>query len=254
MKILNNISLPATREEALEECKKECPGPEKCSHGGEILYQPHSDVYGPYFIECPIYNKWKHQMDLNKRIMDAIPKKFWDRSLENFQPYNKDLKAALNIAQKYAANKAWSMGANLIFLGRYGVGKTHLMAGIAREAIKNGYIAVFIVASSLTFSDLNEIKTLFKKIRDVDLVAIDDVSTETEHKFILSEIFDLINYRYEAEKGLLLSSNLQPSEFKKTLGERILDRLIERSVFLNISNTESYRKRKRTDYLGWMKG
>jgi len=251
---LSNISLPATREEALEDCKKECPGPENCPQGGEILYQPRDDKYGPYFVECPVYARWKLQMELNKKIMDTIPKKFWNKSFENFKPYNKDLKAALNIAQRYVAKKAWMVGANIIFLGGYGVGKTHLTAAIVREIIKEGYNAAFIVASSLVYSDLEEIKAVFKKIRDIDLVAVDDISAETEHKFILSEIFDLINYRYEAEKGIILTSNLPPSEFKEALGERILDRLIERSAFVNISNTESFRKRKRSDYLEWMEG
>lgn len=252
MKSSRSILSP-DRNEAIKQCQAECPGVEKCPHGGIILYQPPEDIYGPFFIECQLYSKWKLQLELNKKIMDTIPKKFWDKTLDNFKPYTKDLKAALNAAQRYVAKKAWSIGANLIFLGSYGVGKTHLAAGIVREAIKEGYTAAFIVASSLVFNNLDEIRETFKRLRDIDLVAIDDVSIETEHKFVLSEIFDLINYRYEAEKGLILTSNLQPNEFKKALGERILDRLLERSVFIKISDTESFRKKKRSEYLGWMK-
>lgn len=246
-------SIPKSKEEALRICRENCFSPEKCPFGGEILYQPEDDKYGPYFVECPIYAKWKLQMELNQKIMDIIPRKFWDKSFENFKPYNEELKKVLNVAVKYVADKAYLKGTNLIFLGGYGVGKTHLAAAIVKEVIKDGCNAVFIVTSSLTFASIEEIREKFGRIRDVDLVVLDDISAEAEHKVVLSEIFNLLNYRYEDEKGLVLTSNLSPSEFKEALGERMMDRLIERSIFLNISKTKSFRRRKRSDFLDILK-
>ena len=109
------------------------------------------------------------------------------------------------------------------------------------------------MTSSLTFASIEEIREKFGRIRDVDLVVLDDISAEAEHKVVLSEIFNLLNYRYEDEKGLVLTSNLSPSEFKEALGERMMDRLIERSIFLNISKTKSFRRRKRSDFLDILK-
>jgi len=249
---LNNISLPETKEQAINECLESCPGPEKCRFAGELLYQPPNDIYGPYVFKCLKYAAWIKQLEIEKKIMDIIPKKFWGKSFENFQPISKDLSMALDICQKYVNKSAWSLGANMILLGGYGVGKTHLIAAILREAIKNGYTAVFVVASSLVLNDLEEIRRVFREIRDVDLVAIDDISAETNHKFVLSEIFELINYRYEAEKGMILTSNLQPTSFKNALGERIMDRLLERSMFIRIQDVDSFRKKRREKFLNWL--
>lgn len=184
-------------------------------------------------------------MELEATVMWIIPRKFWDRTFGNFEVLSEDLALALSMAKKYVEKQIWKQGANLILLGPYGTGKTHLAAAITREAIVRHSTAVFITAP--TIHQMN-----FNTVKDVDLLTIDDISSETNDKETLKKLFLTINYRYEAEKGIVITSNLSLERFKKIFGSRIFDRLYERSVFVVIKDTSSYRKRKREQYLDWL--
>lgn len=203
-------------------------------------------------FDCPMYTKWRKQIEFEKKVMDSVPKKFWDKTFQNFKSTSEDLEFALDTSKKYAAKRAWEKGANLIIFGKYGVGKTHLAASIIHEAIKHNSNAVLVTAPSLSIGNIDDIRERFRRIRDVDLMAIDDFSSETSHKMVAQEIFELINYRYESEKGMVMTTNLTAKELKDSLGDRIFDRVQERTVMVEISDVESYRKKKRREYISWM--
>ncbi len=252
----NPLCFGQTKNKAFEKCKATCPGPDKCPQGGALFYSPVRSVnelpYGPYSFECEIYRVWRKQIELERKVMDSVPKKFWDKSFLNFNAHSADLSFALEISKKYAHKRAWKSGANLVLLGKYGVGKTHLAASIIRQATSDGDNAILSTASSFANGDIKKIRERFKEIRGVDLVAIDDFSVETSHKMIAQEIFELINYRYESEMGMVITTNLSPNELKNSLGDRIFDRVQERTVMVEISDAESYRKRRRKGYVEWM--
>lgn len=241
-----------SQQEAVSKCLKSCPGPEECPVAGVLYFQPTDDIYGPYSFKCPRYAKWKKQVELEKKVMESIPKKFWDKTFDNYVPLSNDTRNALSVCKKYSQFQAWKTGSNLILLGAYGTGKTHLAAAIIRSAISKGNNAVLVTAPSLASGTIDDIRERFKCIRDVDLIAIDDFSNESEHKLIAQEIFELINYRYEAEKGLVMTSNLSPNELKESLGDRVFDRVLERTLILHVKDVGSYRKNKREKYLEWV--
>jgi DNA replication protein DnaC len=184
--------------------------------------------------------------------MESVPKKFWDKTFNNYIGLSKDTKLALNISKKYAKANAWNTGSNLIILGSYGTGKTHLAASIVRYAISKGQNAVLVTAPSLASGSIDDIRERFRHIPNIDLIAIDDFSNESEHKMVAREIFDLLNYRYEAERGIVLTSNLTPKDLRESLGDRVFDRVLERTLILHIKDIGSYRKTKREKYLEWV--
>ena len=242
-----------TKNEAFEKCKATCQGPQNCPFNGTLFYMPSAkSLYGPYAFDCPIYKKWRKQLELEKRVMESIPKKFWDRTFQNFEAVSEDLALALNITKKYVAKRAWEKGANIVISGKYGVGKTHLAASVIHEAIKLNFNAVFITAPSLVNGSINDIRDKFQEIKQIELIALDDFSIETSHKMIAKEMFELINYRYESEKGMVMTTNLSAVELKESLGDRIFDRMQERTVIIKIADVESYRKKKRREYISWM--
>lgn len=204
-------------------------------------------------FDCPVYAKWRKQIELEKKVMDSAPKKFFDKTFQNFKAISKDLEFAFNMSKKYAKASAWTKGVNLIIFGKYGVGKTHLAAAIIHEAIKHNFNAVLVTAPSLSIGGIDDIRKKFNSMRKFDLVAIDDFSSETSHKMVALNIFDLINYRYESEKGMVMTTNLTANELKNSLGDRIFDRVQERTAMVEISDVESYRKTKRWEYIDWMR-
>ena len=233
---------------AVDKCRESCGGPQKCRTGGLVEYMENGITSRVF---CPVMEKYLRQIKIQQKIMNALPKNFWDRSFENFISRTPDLKAA-NTAKKFSEKKAWKIGANLVFLGGYGTGKTHLAAAIVSDAISRGSTAAFVTSTSLTGS-IQEISARFEDLKTIELVAIDDVAVEQENKIVMQKMFELINYRYEAELGTVMTSNLNPKEFKDLMGERIWDRLAERVFIVYIQDAESFRKQKRDEYVDWLR-
>jgi len=239
-----------SQERAFERCKEKCPGPDKCPNGGIILYKAQGGLERAFY--CPLYQSWRKQIELQSKITASLPRRFWDKGFHNFEKLTEDLVIAYDTAKKFAESQAYMRGSNLILLGGYGVGKTHLASAVAKHAIEHGRIAAFIPAPHMAAGSLPDISERFNAMKDADLVVIDDFSTELEHKAVSRELFVLVNYRYEVEKGMVITSNLKPEDFRLAVGDRIFDRLAERSVIVYIQDAESYRVRKRQKYVGWL--
>lgn len=238
-----------SQEKAFKLCKEKCPGPSKCPTGGIIFYKAPGGQEKAFW--CPFYQNFRRQIEIEKRVMDSIPRRFWNRGFHNFERLTEDLSLAYTMALKFAESEAYMSGSNLIILGPYGVGKTHLAAAIARRAIEGGRTVAFVPAPHLSAGTLNDISDRFRAMKDADLIVIDDFSTELDHKALARELFALVNYRYEAEKGIVITSNLSPEAFREAVGDRIFDRLAERSVIVEIRDATSYRMRRRDRYIDW---
>lgn len=242
----------STPTKAYAECKKMCPGPENCEVNGALYYQPLEEPYGPYLFLCPVYEKYRKQIEIEKSVMDVIPKKFWNKSFGNYVANTKDTRTALKLSKKYVEKTVWKGGGNLIFYGPYGTGKTHLASAIIRKAIENGANGAFVTASMLSSGDFTEMRKRFKALREIELLVIDDFTNEADHGFVGKELFNLVNYRYECELGMVLTTNLEPEDLAESLGGRIFDRLTERTVIIKIMGG-SYRKQKRKKYIEWVR-
>ncbi|MGN7479863.1 IS21-like element helper ATPase IstB [Solibacillus silvestris] len=142
---------------------------------------------------------------------------------------------------------------NLIFLGPPGVGKTHIAIGLGLEAIRKGYRVLFISMGELipllkTEEYLRKSQLQMKKIRDADLVIIDDLMYMAMDQNEANLFFHLVNHLYE-RSSIILTSNKGPEEWGELLGDQgittaILDRLLHRSEVLHL-NGESHRIRNR---------
>ena len=80
---------------------------------------------------------------------------------------------------------------------------------------------------------------------------LDDLSSETEYGTTNHRIFELINHRYEAGVGTIITSNLDIADFNEAVGARIFDRLKERTLIFELSGIGSYREKKRERYVTW---
>lgn len=235
------------RDEAIKSCKSACPGADKCSKSGCIYFR---DETGRTVVHiCSIFEKWKKQEELNEKIKRNIPKKFWDKSLENFEQMTVKEQEALFYSMRFVEHKAWKKGANMIFFGNYGSGKTHLSVGIAKKALEKGETVVFLTSTSL-FRDIETVRKTFESVRDVDLLIIDDISVETDYMHIMNPMYETLNYRYESEKGMVITTNADMPGIIKIFGERLFDRIQERAVFYEMLG-DSYRKKKRKEYTNW---
>jgi len=119
---------------------------------------------------------------------------------------------------------------NLLFIGKTGLGKTHLSTAIARRAIERGFDVVYDSSPNI-FSDFeteqfkNGEKGMTDKYFLTDLLIVDDLGTELQSSFTLSVLYNLLNTRINRGKSTIVNTNLSAQELRRRYQHRITSRL-----------------------------
>lgn len=75
-------------------------------------------------------------------------------------------------------------------------------------------------------------------VKDADLVIWDDIAAKTGSEFELNHLFNLINYRLDAGKSNIFTSNLGPKEMPAALGERLASRICNKSIRIELHGSD----------------
>lgn len=138
---------------------------------------------------------------------------------------------------------------NLLAFGKSGSGKTHLLAAIAQELIRNGR-KVYFQPCSLLVQELLiakrdlKLSRVLKKLNGFDALVIDDIGYVQQSREEMEVLFTLLAERYE-RGSVMLSSNLPFSKWEGIFKDPMttaaaIDRLVHHSVILEL-NIPSYR-------------
>jgi DNA replication protein DnaC len=164
-------------------------------------------------------------------------------TFDAYSPRDAGTQQALADAVTFAAEPSgW-----LYLHGGYGCGKTHLLTAIAWSLVDRGVSAFYVVVPDLlvklqaTFNDGSDetFAERFKRIKDADVLLLDDLGAEKSTEWAQAQMFDLINSRYLAEKPLVVASNLTPAQIGGRVGSRLGDRHLTSFVSIGASD---YRK------------
>jgi DNA replication protein DnaC len=138
---------------------------------------------------------------------------------------------------------------NLLLCGQTGVGKSHLAQAIAHEAARQGFDILLTTAHGMLThlhagrADGSQERRLMTYLRP-DLLIIDDFGLKPLPPSGPSDMYDVINERYE-RASIILTSNRAPAEWQELFGDMLLgsaglDRLGDRAVVLTMTGP-SYR-------------
>jgi DNA replication protein DnaC len=138
---------------------------------------------------------------------------------------------------------------NVVAIGNSGTGKSHLAGALGLEAIRQGYLVKFWRVSDLiqkmreAQSELRLTK-LLKALQRCDLLIMDEMGYLSFDTAASSLLFQVFAARYET-RSTFVTTNLEFSKWVAFLGDptlatALVDRLVHRSVLLNM-NGESYR-------------
>lgn len=158
-------------------------------------------------------------------------------TFENFRPDGPGLPAALAAASDYASNPdGW-----LYLRGRYGCGKTHLLAAIATELMRQRIGALYVVVPDLliklraTFDRGTDetFRERLDRIATCDVLLLDDLGAERSTNWVNEQLYTLINERYLARRPLVVASNLSPEAIGGRIGSRLGDRRLTTYVSID---------------------
>jgi DNA replication protein DnaC len=143
-------------------------------------------------------------------------------------PAVKSLKDAYDATQSYAQKpRNW-----LVLTGDYASGKTHLAAAIANHRAQLGDPPLFVMVPDLldhlrsTFSpnSLTTFDRRFDEIRTAPLLVLDDLGTQSMTPWVREKLYQLFNYRYNAELPTVITIAADALE---ELDARIRSRLLD---------------------------
>lgn len=193
---------------------------------------PHFGVLFP--CSCKIAEKELRAHAELERIsnLDA----FRDKTFETFNPDIPGIKLAYERALRFARKpQGW-----LILFGNYGVGKTHLAASIANEALRHHTKVLFAIVPDLldhlrsTFGPSSEsaYDQRFEQIRDAALLVLDDLGTESTTPWAKEKLFQIINHRYNYALPTVITSNRKPEDIDPRIFSRMADRPLSQDIIL----------------------
>jgi len=139
----------------------------------------------------------------------------------------KNLRDAHDTARMFADNpRGW-----VLLKGGYGSGKTHLAAAIANERLARGEPVLFVVVPDLldhlraTFAPTSRVTydDRFESVRATPFLILDDLGAQVTTQWAQEKLFQLFNYRYNAQLPTVITTNRELEEIDPRVRSRLAD-------------------------------
>jgi DNA replication protein DnaC len=67
----------------------------------------------------------------------------------------------------------------------------------------------------------------FERLTSVDLLHVDDLGVEKRSDWVLEQLYAIVNERYESQRSIVVTTNLDQSALEEQIGPRTVSRLVE---------------------------
>ena len=174
-------------------------------------------------------------------VASAIPRKYQGVSLE--RPPISDMAHNRAQAPVYEAVKEFveqirerlDDGDGLWLMGDVGTGKTTLAMLVSKAAVEaQRTVAIYSLPRLLarirrTYdAEAGEpYLEFFERLTSVDLLHVDDLGVEKRSDWVLEQLYAIVNERYEAQRSIVVTTNLDQAALEEEIGPRTVSRLVE---------------------------
>ena len=177
-----------------------------------------------------------------KGIAATLPKRF--RGVSFDRPPVSDMARDPNTRHQVAEVRDFATdiearldaGSGLWLQGGTGTGKTTLAMLVSKAALDAGRTAAIYSLPQLlarirrTFdgeAGEDSYFTFFNRLVSVDLLHLDDLGAENRTEWVLEQLYAIIDRRYNDQRSIVVTTNLDEPDLREQLGDRIVSRLTE---------------------------
>jgi len=124
-----------------------------------------------------------------------------------------------------ASSDSWlEQGANVLFFGRHGAGKSHLAAGLGHAIVENGRRVLFVrtrkLVQQLQVANRElRLEAAIAKLDKYHLLVLDDIAYIAKDQAETSVLFELIAVRYE-RRSLAITANQAFGDWNKVFPDK----------------------------------
>lgn len=190
----------------------------------------------------------------DKLLQEArLPPRYRHCDLDNFRDNNDSLSAAVRRARAFA-ERFPVVDRGLFFVGKPGVGKTHLAVAVLKEVVRSTNArAMFYDVRDL----LKEIRSTYnpvvhtteaeviRPVMEAELLVLDDIGSEKTSEWVEETINLIVNTRYNEKRATIFTSNytllddpLDPDSLAVRVGFRMWSRLHEMCDFVDMRGVD----------------
>ncbi len=174
----------------------------------------------------------------SRGVDSVIPRKFQGVSFDR-PPVNTEIEpTVVRVVRSWVDDMEANLeaGRGLWLMGDTGTGKTTLAMLVSKLALENSRsVAIYSLPKLLarirrTYDSEpggDSYLSFFERLTSVDLLHIDDLGAEKRSDWVLEQLYALVNERYEAQRSMLVTTNLDQRELEEQIGPRTVSRLVE---------------------------
>jgi len=200
------------------------------------------------------YEREKAEKEWTERMTRAgIGKRYKDCTFERMDARVVPAQVACEYqsVKDYAAsfNNHMNEGIGLLLKGPVGTMKTSMAVAALQYAMKNGRSGMFITMPSLldtifSLKDQNkeEWSNFENRLRNVDMLLLDDLGAEHTEGWVLTKVDAIISERYNRMKPLIITTNLTGDKLKSTYAARVIDRIRSTSIEITFAGASLRQK------------
>lgn len=175
------------------------------------------------------------------RLHANIPKRYENAKFEAITDEQQKL---VDKIRKNITGKPIEDVRDMLAMGTVGTGKTHIIVGALNKLINAGVFCRYATEYELLDLYFRKEYTKFDGFKQVKFLVIDEIGKRELQDWQKIQIEELISYRYNEMLPTVFITNLNESEFKKFVGDRISDRMRDNSVIRVSLTGESIRGTK----------
>jgi DNA replication protein DnaC len=173
----------------------------------------------------------------SRGVSSVIPPKYRGVSFDR-PPITELERTIVGVVREYVdgLEENLAAGRGLWLMGDVGTGKTSLAMLVSKTAIERGRsVAIYSLPRLLgrirkTYdaeTGEQSYDDFIARLTTVDLLHVDDLGAEKSSDWVLEQLYAIVDSRYEQERPMVVTTNLDEPALREQIGARTVSRLVE---------------------------